>query len=132
MLQEEQRREASHRYNPHRGDSYNSGEDRSQSPPLPSPLPGPRVFSRHILSTHIPARYRLSTNVQKYARETNPGLWLEDYRLACQAGGVDNDAFIIHNLPLYLADSACTWLEHLSPNEIRCWVDLNEIFVGNF
>jgi hypothetical protein len=48
------------------------------------------------------------------------------------AGGTDSDAFIIHNLPLYLTDTACTWLEHLSPNEIRCWADLKEIFVGNF
>jgi hypothetical protein len=62
----------------------------------------------------------------------NPGLWLEDYWLVCQAGGANGDAFIIHNLPLYLADSACTWLEHLSSNKIRCWADLKEIFVGNF
>jgi hypothetical protein len=27
---------------------------------------------------------------------------------------------------------ACTWLEHLSPNKIRCWANLKEIFVGNF
>jgi hypothetical protein len=33
---------------------------------------------------------------------------------------------------LYLADSACTWLEHLPNNEIRCWADLKEIFMGNF
>jgi len=36
---------------------------------------------------------------QKYSGEMNPRLWLEDYRLACQAGGADNDNFIIHNLP---------------------------------
>ena len=52
------------------------------------------------------------------SRETNPGLWLEDYRLACQAGGVDNDDFIIRNLPLFLADSARAWLEHLPSNKI--------------
>jgi len=62
----------------------------------------------------------------------NPGLWLEDYRLACQAGGMDSDSFIIRNLPLFLADSPRTWLEHLSPNKIKSWADLNEIFVGNF
>jgi hypothetical protein len=65
-------------------------------------------------------------------QETNLGLWLEDYRLACQASGADGDAFIIRNLPLYLTNLARTWLEHLSPNEIRCWKDLKEIFVGNF
>ena len=62
----------------------------------------------------------------------NLGLWLEDYRLACQAGGADNDDFIICNLPLFLADSARTWLEHLPPNRIQIWADLKEIFVGNF
>ena len=62
----------------------------------------------------------------------NPGLWLEDYRLACQASGVDNDDFIIRNLPLFLAISTRTWLEHLPPNRIQSWVGLKEIFVGNF
>ena len=68
----------------------------------------------------------------KYSRETNPRLWLEDYWLAYQAGGADNDDFIIYNLPLFLADSAQTWLEHLSPNRIQSWTDLKEIFVGKF
>jgi hypothetical protein len=120
--------DAGHYYNPRRGGHYDSGEDRSQSPPLL----GPRVFSRHILSAPIPVRYRLPINIQKYSRETNPDLWLKDYRLACQAGGADGDAFIIRNLPLYLTDSARAWLEHLSPNEIECWEGLREIFVGNF
>ena len=42
----------------------------------------------------------------KYSGETNPKLWLADYRLACQLGGVDDDLLIIHNLPLFLSDSA--------------------------
>jgi hypothetical protein len=62
----------------------------------------------------------------------NPGLWLKDYQLARQGGGTNGDTFIIRNLPLYLANSARTWLEHLLPNKIRYWVDLKEIFVGNF
>ena len=45
---------------------------------------------------------------------------------------MDNDDFIIRNLPLFLADSARTWLEHLLPNIIQSWADLKEIFVGNF
>jgi hypothetical protein len=43
----------------------------------------------------------------------NPKLWLDDYHLACQLGGVDDDRFIICNLPLFLADSVKAWLEHL-------------------
>ena len=57
---------------------------------------------------------------------------LEDYRLACQAGGVDNDDFIIRNLPLFFTNSARAWLEHLLSNAIQSWADLREIFVGNF
>jgi hypothetical protein len=49
----------------------------------------------------------------------NPGLWLKDYRFACQAGIADSDSFIIRNLPLFLADSAQTWLENLLPNKIQ-------------
>ena len=62
----------------------------------------------------------------------NPRLWLKDYQLAYQASGVDNDNFNIYDLPLFLADSAWTWLEHLPSNRIQSWVDLKEIFVGNF
>ena len=95
-------------------------------------LPGPQAFDRHILNAAFPSRYRLPTNIPKYSRETNPRLWLEDYRLAYQAGGADNDDFVIRNLPLFLADSARAWLQHLPSNAIQSWADLKEIFVGNF
>ena len=98
------REEASRGYHPHRGERYDSGEDRSLSPNLP----GPQAFSRHILNATFPPWYRPPTNISKYSEETNPELWLEDYRLACQVGGADNDDFIIRNLPLFLADSART------------------------
>ena len=62
----------------------------------------------------------------------NPRHWLKDYRLACQADGASDDDFIIHNLLLFLADSARAWLEHLPFNAIQSWADLKEIFVGNF
>ena len=103
---------ASHGYHPHRGGHYDSGEDRSPSPNLL----GPQAFGRHILNAVFPPQYRPPTNNLKYSRETNSGLWVKDYRLACQAGGPDNDNFIIRNLPLFLADSAQKWLEHLQPN----------------
>jgi hypothetical protein len=48
-----------------------------------------------------------------------PRLWLEDYQLACQASDADDDYFIICNIPLFLADSAWTWLDHLPPNSIK-------------
>jgi hypothetical protein len=58
-------------------------------------------------------------------------LWLEDYRLTCRGGGAVDDNFIIRNLPLPLADSAWTWLEHLTVDRIHSWSDLREIFMGN-
>ena len=101
-------------YHPHRGRCYDSGEDRSPSPGLP----GPQAFGRHILNAAFPPWYRPPTNILKYFGEMNLGLWFENYWLACQASGADNDDFIIRNLPLFLADSARTWLEHLPPNRI--------------
>ena len=65
--------------------------------------PGPKVFTFGIRSSRVPSKY-----VTKYGGETDPSLWLEDYRLACRTRGAESDAFIICNLPLYLADSART------------------------
>jgi hypothetical protein len=64
--------------------------------------------------------------------ETRPELWLEDYRLACQLGGTDDDNLIIRNLPLFLSDAARAWLEHLPPAQISNWDDLVKAFTGNF
>ena len=119
---------AHHGYHPRRGGRYDSGEDWSSSPGLS----GPQAFGRHILNAAFPPRYQPPTNIPKYSGETKPRLWLEEYRLDYQAGGADNDDFIIHNLPLFLADSARAWLEHLPSNAIQSWVDLREIFVANF
>jgi hypothetical protein len=50
----------------------------------------------------------------------------------CHAGGATYDLFVIKNLPLYLGDSAWTWLEHLPQNKINDWTDLRRVFVENF
>jgi hypothetical protein len=71
-------------------------------------------------------------NIIKYLRDTNPTVWLEELSLTCQAGGADDDLFIIQYLPLYLAKSAQAWLEHLPANNIHSWADFKRIFVGNF
>ena len=115
-------------YHPHHGGHYDSGEDRS----LNLDLPGPQSFGRHILNPAFRPRYRSPTNILKYSGETNPRQWLKDYWLACQAGGADNDDFIIRNIPLFLADPTWEWLEYLPSNTIQSWADLKEIFVGNF
>ena len=59
-------------------------------------------------------------------------MWLEDFCLTYRAGGADNDLFIIQYLPLYLAESARAWLEHLPANNIHSWADFKCVFVGNF
>jgi hypothetical protein len=82
-------------YHPRRGGRYDSGEDRS---PSPEP-PGLQAFSRAIRRAPFPTRFRTPTTITKYSRETRPELWLADYQLACQLGGMYDDNLIIHNLP---------------------------------
>jgi hypothetical protein len=62
----------------------------------------------------------------------NPELWLDDYRLTYQLGSVDDDHFIIRNLPLFLANSTRAWLEHLPARHIHNWADLVKVFMWNF
>jgi hypothetical protein len=115
-------------YHPRRGGRYDSEEDRS---PSPEPL-GPRVFNRAIRRAPFPARFQAPTTITKYSGETRPKLWLADYRLACQLGGMNDDNLIIRNLPLFLSDAARAWLEHLPPAQISDWDDLVKAFAGNF
>jgi hypothetical protein len=115
-------------YHPRRGGRYDSGEDRS---PTLEP-PGTRVFSREIRTATFPQHFRQPTTIVKYNRETDPRVWPNDYRLACQLGGATSDEVIIHNLPLHLANSARTWLEHLPASQVHNWDDLVRTFVGNF
>jgi hypothetical protein len=77
------------------------------------------VFSREIRAAAFPQRFRQPTTIVKYNGETDPRVWLNDYRLACQLGGATSDEVIISNLPLHLADSAWTWLEHLPASQIH-------------
>jgi hypothetical protein len=115
-------------YHPRRGGHYDSDEDRS---PTPEP-PGTHVFSREIRTAAFPQRFHQPTTIVKYNGETDPRVWLNDYRLVCQLGRATSDEVIICNLPLHLADSARTWLEHLPASQIHNWDDLVRTFVGNF
>ena len=104
ILYQKKKDGATHGYHPRRGGCYDRKEDRS---PSPEP-PGTRVFSQEIRAAPSPPLFRQPTKLTKFSGETDPGLWLNDYRLACQLGGATDNAVIIHNLPLHLADSACT------------------------
>ena len=116
------------RYNPRHGGRIDPEHDRGVSPEPP----GTRVFSREIRTSPFPSRFRQPTTLVKYTGETDPTLWLNNYRLKCQLGGAMDDAVIIRNLPLHLADSTRTWLEHLPVNQIHDWADLVKVFMGNF
>jgi hypothetical protein len=116
-------------YHPRRGGRYDSREDRSLTP---EPPPGTRVFSQEIRTVSFPQRFRQPTSIDKYTGEMDPRVWLNDYRLTCQLGGATTDEVITRNLPLHLADSARTWLEHLPASQIHNWDDLVRTFVGNF
>jgi hypothetical protein len=69
----------------------------------------------------FPQRFRQPTSIDNYTGETDPRVWLNDYRLACQLGGATTDEVIIRNLPLHLAESARTWLEHLPASQTHNW-----------
>jgi hypothetical protein len=84
-------------------------EQRSLSPNEP----GPKAFESNVCDTCFPRCFRAPNNIVKYDGKTNPSVWLEDYRLTCRVGGADNDLFIIHFLPIYLADTSKAWLDHL-------------------
>jgi hypothetical protein len=90
------------------------------------------VFSREIRTKSFPQCFRQPTSIVKYNGEMDPRVWLNDYRLACQLGGATTDEVIIRNLPLHLADSTRTWLEHPPASQIHNWDDLVRTFVGNF
>jgi hypothetical protein len=80
----------------------------------------------------FPSWFRAPPNIIKYSGDTNPAVWLEDFRLTCRAGRANDDVFIIQYLPLYLMESARAWLEHLPTDSIHLWADFKHIFVGNF
>jgi hypothetical protein len=60
---------------------------------------------------------------------TSPQVWLNDYHLDCQLGSSTDDAMIVCNLPLHVADSARTWLENLPASQFHNQDDLVRTFV---
>ena len=67
------------KYTPRRGGRFDPEHDRGESPEPP----GTRVFSREIRTASFPSRFRQPTTIVKYSGETDPAVWLNDYRLAC-------------------------------------------------
>jgi hypothetical protein len=112
------------------GRCHDSDDDRNRS--WSPNQRGPQAFGQSIRDAKFPSRFRAPTNEPRYDGDTNPNVWHKDYQLACHAGGATDNLFVIKNMPLYLGDSARTWLEHLPRDKINDWTDLRRIFVGNF
>jgi hypothetical protein len=56
---------------------------------------GHKAFRSNVHDACFPKHFWVPNNIVKYDDRTNPSIWLEDYRLACRAGGADDDLFII-------------------------------------
>ena len=104
--------------------------DRDRSP-SPDPT-GPNAFSKAIRAARFHQRFRPPANIVKYTGDTNLGVWLVDYRRACQAGGANDDRFIIQYLPICLGENVRAWLEFLPADSIGSWADLRKVFISNF
>jgi hypothetical protein len=70
----------------------------NQSPSLDNPVP--QAFGHRVQKAPFPPHFQLPNNIAKYIGETNPAIWFEDFWLACQVGGADDDYFIIQYLPI--------------------------------
>ena len=102
----------------------------SRSPPRDQPYAGIKAFGPRVLNAAFPERFRVN-GVERYTGETQPDIWLSDYRIACRTSG-GSDLAAVHCLPLHLADSARAWLDSLPPGCINSWADLEVYFVDNF
>jgi hypothetical protein len=79
----------------------------------------------------VPLAVLGANNSPQVQWETNPSVWLEDYRLVCHAGG---RGMISSSLRTYHSTSPTlrTRLEHLPRGRINNWAELRRAFIGNF
>lgn len=105
--------------------------DYERDHPSGSSSSGPLCFSWYIHSAVIPLQFRLATGISKYSGNSKHETWLDDYRVAVQIGG-GNDEVTMKHLLLMLEGSARAWLNQLPPSSIYCWEDLHRVFVKNF
>jgi hypothetical protein len=53
------------------------------------------LFGSAVHDVHFLKHFWEPSNFVKHDGKTNPSVWLEDYRLACKVGRVDDDLFFI-------------------------------------
>ena len=114
-----------------RNRAHREGHDRDYPTGSRVHVSGPECFSRAIRAAVIPPNFRLVTGVSKFTGESKPDTWLEDYRVAVQIGGC-NDEVAMKHLPLMLEGSARAWLTQLAPGSIYSWEELARVFVRTF
>jgi hypothetical protein len=107
------RKSAYRAHTPH----HNERNDREGHSLSPEGL-GPKAFMSNMCDARFLKHFQAPNNVVKYDGKMNPIIWLEYYHLACTAGGEDDNLFTIQFLPIYLADTARVWLDHLPRNTI--------------
>jgi hypothetical protein len=120
----------------HQGDEGTKSEHHARNPHCHG-YEGPKGSGAKAVRSNVhdacfPKHFRAPNNIIKYDGKTNPCIWLGDYCLTCWAGGVDDDRFIIQFLPIYLANTARAWLNHLLRSTIDSWEDLKDFFTDNF
>ena len=96
-----------------------------------APASGPECFCSAIRAAEIPPNFRLAEGVSKFTGKSKPDTWIEDYRMAVQIGGGNDDVAMKH-LPLMLEGSARAWLNQLAPRSIFCWEELARVFTKTF
>ncbi|KAI5015321.1 hypothetical protein ZWY2020_056711 [Hordeum vulgare] len=114
-----------------RSRAHRDGHDRDRPSGSRTIVSGLECFSRAIRSADIPPNFRLATGISKFTGESKPQTWLDDYRVAVQIGGGDDQVTMKH-LPLMLESSARAWLNQLAPSSIYSWADLARVFIRTF
>ncbi|KAI4999387.1 hypothetical protein ZWY2020_003976 [Hordeum vulgare] len=114
-----------------RSRAHRDGHDRDRPSGSRTIVYGPECFSKAIHSTEIPPNYRLAMGISKFTGESKTETWLDDYRVAVQIGGGDDQVSMKH-LPLMLDGSARAWLNQLAPSSIYSWADLARVFIRTF
>ena len=98
--------------------AHRGGPDKDAPTSSRVHVSGPECFSGAIRAAVIPPNFRLATGVSKFTGESKPETWLEDYRVAVQIGG-SNDEVAMKHLPLMLEGSARAWLNQLAPRHLH-------------
>ena len=113
------------------GRTHRQGQDKNRPSGSRVHVSRLECFSRAIRAAEIPPNFRLATGVSKVTGESKLETWLEDYRMAVQIGG-GNDNIAMKHLPLMLEGSARAWLNQLAPGSIFCWEELARVFIKTF